>query len=228
MVIMNNDWTDEELRAAVNVYAEMLQKHYSNKPFTKKHYYEELHRKYGRTKKSFEYRMQNISYVLSLMGRNWLPGLKPAKNIGAKNAEKIEKMLAEAEGVSFIPVANFETAVREEFNEPLLHEPIGNVTPKIIQTKISTYQRDAKVKAWVLKAANGICEGCGHAAPFYGTDGIPYLEVHHIKQLVDGGSDTITNTVALCPNCHREMHYGIDRDSLISKLYSKVPRLIRE
>lgn len=74
--------------------------------------------------------MQNISYVLSLMGRNWLPGLKPAKNIGAKNAAKIEKMLAEAEGVSFIPVANFETAVREEFDKPLLHEPIGNVTPK--------------------------------------------------------------------------------------------------
>lgn len=90
---MNNDWTDEELRAAVDVYVEMLQKHHSNKPFTKKHYYEELHRKYGRTEKSFEYRMQNISYVLSLMGRNWLPGLKPAKNIGAKNAAKIEKCL---------------------------------------------------------------------------------------------------------------------------------------
>ena len=204
---MNNDWTDEELRAAVDVYVEMLQKHHSNKPFTKKHYYEELHRKYGRTEKSFEYRMQNISYVLSLMGRNWLPGLKPAKNI---------------------PVANFETAVREELDKPLLHEPIGNVTPKIIQTKISAYQRDAKVKAWVLKVANGICEGCGNVAPFYGTDGIPYLEVHHIRQLADGGSDTITNAVALCPNCHREMHYGIDRDRLISKLYSKVPRLIRE
>lgn len=49
---MNNDWTDEELRAAVDVYVEMLQKHHSNKPFTKKHYYEELHRKYGRTEKS--------------------------------------------------------------------------------------------------------------------------------------------------------------------------------
>lgn len=32
---MNNDWTDEELRAAVDVYVEMLQKHHSNKPFTK-------------------------------------------------------------------------------------------------------------------------------------------------------------------------------------------------
>lgn len=58
---MNNDWTDEELRAAVDVYVEMLQKHHSNKPFTKKHYYEELHRKYGRTEKSFAYRMQNIA-----------------------------------------------------------------------------------------------------------------------------------------------------------------------
>lgn len=225
---MNNEWTDEELRAAVDAYVEMLKKHNSNKPFTKKHYYEEFHRKYGRTEKSFEYRMKNISYVLSLMRRNWLPGLKPAKNIGTKNAVKVEKMFAEAEGVFFIPVVAFEATVHEELNKPLLHKPTGNVTPKIIQTKISTYQREAKVKAWVLKEANGICEVCGEPAPFCESDGTPYLEAHHIRQLADGGSDTIMNVVALCPNCHREMHYGINRDTLISKIYRQIPRLIHE
>lgn len=168
--------------------------------FTKKHYYEELHRKYGRTEKSFEYRMQNISYVLSLMGRNWLPGLKPAKNIGAKNAGENWKDACWSGRSILYSRCEFWNCCAWRIDKPLLHEPIGNVTPKIIQTKISAYQRDAKVKAWVLKVANGICEGCGNVAPFYGTDGIPYLEVHHIRQLADGGSDTITNAVALCPN----------------------------
>ncbi|TOJ58505.1 hypothetical protein CGI36_22670 [Vibrio parahaemolyticus] len=26
--------------------------------------------------------------------------------------------------------------------------------------------------------------------------------------LKDGGSDTVENVKALCPNCHREAHYG--------------------
>ncbi|MDL2216757.1 HNH endonuclease, partial [Desulfovibrio sp. OttesenSCG-928-M14] len=225
---MANDWSDEELRAAVDIYVEMLRKHRFKESFIKKHYYAELHAKYGRTEKSFEYRMQNISYVLSLMGRNWLPGLKPAKNVGAKNAAKIEAMLAQAEKISLIPVAAFETMVREEIGKPSLEKPVGNTAPKAIQSEISTYQRDARVKGWVLKEANGICEGCGQPAPFYGADGIPYLEVHHIRQLAEGGSDTIMNVVALCPNCHREMHYGIDREFSVGKLYARVGRLIRE
>ena len=36
----------------------------------------------------------------------------------------------------------------------------------------------------------------------------PFLEVHHVKSLSDGGEDTLDNVIALCPNCHREKHYG--------------------
>ncbi len=38
-------------------------------------------------------------------------------------------------------------------------------------------------------------------------DGSP-LEVHHVIRPADGGSDTINNSVALCHNCHRELHFG--------------------
>ena len=41
-------------------------------------------------------------------------------------------------------------------------------------------------------------------APFIKENGAPFLEIHHLKRLADGGSDTISNTVAICPNCHRE------------------------
>ena len=68
------------------------------------------------------------------------------------------------------------------------------------------YRRNAIITAYAKRRANGICQLCLKAAPFKTPDGEPYLEVHHIKWLMNGGSDSIENTVALCPNCHRKMH----------------------
>ena len=64
------------------------------------------------------------------------------------------------------------------------------------------------MQAYTLCRAKGICELCKTKAPFQKEDGLPYLEIHHIKQLADGGPDTPDNTVALCPNCHRLLHHG--------------------
>ncbi|HHQ4496099.1 TPA: HNH endonuclease, partial [Aeromonas hydrophila] len=60
-----------------------------------------------------------------------------------------------------------------------------------------------------LLIANGKCEHCKKDAPFIRIkDGTPYLEVHHKEKLADGGEDTLENTIALCPNCHRKFHFG--------------------
>lgn len=77
-------------------------------------------------------------------------------------------------------------------------------------TVISTgYKRNPYVVAEVLDRANGVCEDCGSPAPFIrASDGTPYLEVHHIVPLSEGGEDTINNALGLCPNCHRKAHYG--------------------
>lgn len=61
-----------------------------------------------------------------------------------------------------------------------------------------------------------------------GQDGLPYLEVHHVMPLACHGSDTPSNAVALCPNCHRRCHYAIDRDQFKLALYENIPRLILE
>jgi hypothetical protein len=37
-----------------------------------------------------------------------------------------------------------------------------------------------------------------------------------------------TNAVALCPNCHRALHYSVARQELIATLYENVTRLIKE
>ncbi|MEW4371750.1 HNH endonuclease [Paenibacillus kandeliae] len=74
------------------------------------------------------------------------------------------------------------------------------------KTVTSVFMRDAFVAEYAKKRADGICQLCMQKAPFENKEGLPYLECHHIDWISNGGSDTIENTVALCPNCHRRMH----------------------
>ena len=76
---------------------------------------------------------------------------------------------------------------------------------------VATHQfaRNPYVAAATLRRAKGRCEECGQPAPFTRrSNGEPYLEVHHRVFLADGGDDSLDNTMALCPNCHRKAHYG--------------------
>ena len=75
---------------------------------------------------------------------------------------------------------------------------------KSIETVV--YYRDPYLKEMVKRIAEGKCQYCGNDAPFIDNNGQPYLEEHHVKRLADGGSDTIDNVVAICPNCHRRVH----------------------
>lgn len=71
------------------------------------------------------------------------------------------------------------------------------------------FQRNPYVVAEALFRANGICERCKNKAPFIrDNDASPYLEVHHIIPLAENGDDTLENVIVLCPNCHRQAHFG--------------------
>jgi hypothetical protein len=83
--------------------------------------------------------------------------------------------------------------------------------PKRIQTISYSFERNADVVAEALIRANGICEKCNKPAPFMRKkDGSAYLEVHHKIPLSENGLDLLESVLALCPNCHRELHYGAD------------------
>ena len=83
-------------------------------------------------------------------------------------------------------------------------------TPEIIIVVSKVYKRNPEVVVATLRRANGYCEKCGCEAPFIRkSDNTPYLEVHHVVPLSEGGDDNLENTIALCPNCHRELHLGI-------------------
>jgi len=83
-----------------------------------------------------------------------------------------------------------------------------NESDKVSSRKVisNVFIRDAFVAEYAKRRANGVCQLCGQKAPFSNREGNPYLECHHIEWISEGGSDTIKNTVALCPNCHRKMH----------------------
>ena len=221
---MQRKWNKKELLASVNSYMEMKRKEVEGITFSKKEYYQKLSRKFDRTEKSFEYRMQNISFVFSEMGREWIKGLRPAKNVGSNVFKEIEEIINNLDN-KFSKNASFQNQVDNLIKNKKRKEPKGSRTPKVYRSEVIQYIRDPAVTAWVLDLANGICESCKEPAPFIKPNGTKFLEVHHVKQLADGGSDTITNAVALCPNCHSELHYGVNKFNKKTDIYKSVKRL---
>ena len=88
-----------------------------------------------------------------------------------------------------------------------LDDEVGNDDPEYQVRIAGTYIRKPEVRNQVLKRANGKCEykGC---KPFSRKSGEIYLETHHVIHLSHKGADKATNVIALCPNHHREAHFG--------------------
>lgn len=89
--------------------------------------------------------------------------------------------------------------------EECLTKLIGGQPAKHLKNS-AIYERSSQVVKQTRTYANGICQLCKQPAPFVDKNGNPYLEVHHVIWLSRGGSDDVSNTVALCPNCHAKMH----------------------
>ncbi|WP_235822054.1 HNH endonuclease [Gottfriedia luciferensis] len=96
--------------------------------------------------------------------------------------------------------------------------------PSSRTTSSTTYERDPYIAEFTKRRANGTCDLCNQPAPFKNKMGEPYLESHHIEWLSKGGEDSIENTVALCPNCHKKMHIVNEQSdvSLLQKKYGSI------
>ncbi len=108
-----------------------------------------------------------------------------------------------------------------------LRDDALTVEPKTKTTKNAStqYSRDEKIKNYVRQRAAGICEHCESPAPFISRSGFPYLEVHHVHSLGEGGEDSIFNTVAVCPNCHAEVTSGVKADDINQQLLFKLKKI---
>ena len=86
-----------------------------------------------------------------------------------------------------------DVTISYKFNDIVLDADKKHVDESLLLRRLIAYR-------------NGLCELCGHEAPFKSKDGTPFLESHYVKWLSQGGSQTIDNMVVLCPNCHRRIH----------------------
>lgn len=105
----------------------------------------------------------------------------------------------------------------------LAQRPNRPTGPRAATTTI--HQRDPYVAEYAKRRANGRCQLCRQPAPFK-VKNEPYLECHHIIWLSRGGPDTTSNTVALCPNCHRRVHaldHKTDREHLTNLAQQPLP-----
>lgn len=94
------------------------------------------------------------------------------------------------------------------------YSDLGNDGSPRVPTISSKVKRDPKVRRAVIKRAINGCEreSCSDKRCYLG-----FLDVHHILGVEK--SDRVWNCVALCPNCHREAHYGPDRVRLNDELF---------
>jgi 5-methylcytosine-specific restriction endonuclease McrA len=95
--------------------------------------------------------------------------------------------------------------------------------PERKKVETSTYNRNHAIVVYVQERSGFKCEvdSCNYQG-FEKEDGTKFIEVHHLIQLSENGEDSIDNAVAVCPNCHRLLHYGKDRKSLREVLKTKI------
>lgn len=90
------------------------------------------------------------------------------------------------------------------------------------------YKRSVLVAHYARVRAAGKCEACGSDAPFETNNGERFLEVHHIDRLADGGADQFDKVAAVCPNCHRRIHFGKDGAEYNRELANRIATFERQ
>lgn len=97
----------------------------------------------------------------------------------------------------------------------------------VIIDGVSVYQRNRQTAINALAHAHFVCEIDNEHPTFIRKNSDKtYTEPHHLIPMAfqdqfDVSLDVEENIVSLCSNCHNEIHYGRDADTLIRTLYSE-------
>ena len=100
---------------------------------------------------------------------------------------------------------------------------------KVKASRSEKYSRSDGVSADAHKKANFICEvNATHTTFCSKAKEMPYVEPHHLIPIsrqddFDFSIDVPENIISLCPNCHRLIHYAMDKDkkSLLIRFYKQ-------
>jgi 5-methylcytosine-specific restriction protein A len=159
---------------------------------------------------------------------SWEPRIAPDKRGQSRRAIVFhlvpvgERLPSEAEDLIEVAVAE---GSLEEMRRRALASGSEATQANTREAKLRYYERNATVRAYVLRRANGTCEACQRPAPFRRSDGTPYLEPHHTRKLSDSGPDHPRWIGGICPNCHRQIHYGSDGQDVNRRLQDSLGAL---
>ena len=112
-----------------------------------------------------------------------------------------------------------------EKNLPARESLTSTIPPSRFSSLRSAWRRDSAVVERVRQ--RGVCELCGKRQTFEKASGGQYFEAHHLipiasQGLFGVGLDVLANTICLCPECHRFLHYGRsnERCEALKKIYT--------
>lgn len=124
-----------------------------------------------------------------------------------------------------------EILVKEDY---LYEEEVASTKPKAIKTKEgeAKWPRDSEISATAIVKANFQCEvDPTHRTFTSNKTKRQFMEAHHLipmqfQNIFNNSLDKVANIICLCPNCHRQIHYGTsdEKEDLIEKLYRKAER----
>jgi 5-methylcytosine-specific restriction protein A len=218
-------WQDDELAICVEAYIDLLERQARRDHPNYAQVQRDLADRLRRGRGAIDRRMQTISLFLSRRKAPIVVRFPPGQSISPGIEQRLKSLLEVR-----LPTADpdelerLTKKAREHGNGRQAPAPCSNGADfELQQTK--RYKRRADVKAWVLEAAGNTCEACGSEAPFVGADGYPFLEVHHMRPLAEGGPDCTTNAAGVCPNCHRRLHFAADRNAYRLDVIARIERL---
>lgn len=192
-----DEWTSEQLGAAVDAYRALQNAEAQRQNPNKAELYRQLAAAHGRTPKAWEYRMQNISYVLDQLGLPWVQGLRPARNVGAKVTGQLIKLLGGG-----VPTAVSGPALTELEKERELAEEGGAFSPDSVEDQrervyasIVRRQGQTKFRSALLEAYDGRCAMTGWGV-------VDVLEAAHIYPYLGKDTNVVANGLLLRSDVH--------------------------
>jgi len=105
----------------------------------------------------------------------------------------------------------------EEIAADLFKDDISSEEVNKTHKFIETFERNRKAVR-DLKRLYKVCQVTGDKFVFLKANGEPYLEVHHLVPLGEGGSDNPTNLVVISAHIHRMLHYSVVEGVDLSKI----------
>ncbi len=224
---------------AENFYNSFILKHDLTK-ITKYLYDDAKYKKYLENVQGFDFDLtNNETGVIKHSHKKKSPVFKKKSDYDFSKVDDVSVIVPDKEtkDVSTIIDSILDMVDEQEVKEAKVYNndediKTANERPPVLKNGLETnnrYSTDPRLAKTAIKKAGYVCELSGKVegkhTTFNSARGTKYLEAHHLvpmkaqKDYISSGVnlDRMENIVALCPNCHKAVHYGT-RDEKVKYL----------